>query len=260
MADHLIDCDCAAQLEQMVEVAQQQRPEKVVFQTSLMSALLSGVYDGSMTVADLLAKGDFGLGTFNHLDGELVALDQQIYQLKSDGSAQQARAEQQTPFAVMTFFQPDYCLDLNQPISRQALHQLIDQHLPSDNVFCALRINGDFQQAETRTVPEQCRPYRPMQEAIAEQPIFTFSRQSGSVIGFRTPQYLQGINVAGYHEHFITDDRQGGGHLLDYQLLRGQLTFGAIHKLVVDLPTDREFLNADLHPDDLDRAIRSVEG
>ncbi len=90
MADHLIDCDCASQLGQMVKLAHQQGPEKVIFQTSLMSALLSGVYDGSMTVADLLEKGDFGLGTFNHLDGELVALDHQIYQLKSDGSAQQA--------------------------------------------------------------------------------------------------------------------------------------------------------------------------
>ncbi|VFS37849.1 alpha-acetolactate decarboxylase [Enterobacter cancerogenus] len=37
---------------------------------------------------------------------------------------------------------------------------------------------------------------------------------------------MQGINVAGYHEHFITDDRQGGGHLLDYQLENGVLTFG----------------------------------
>ncbi|WP_420910022.1 acetolactate decarboxylase [Rosenbergiella epipactidis] len=259
MADHHIDCDCASQLGQMVKQAHQQGPEKVIFQTSLMSALLSGVYDGSMTVADLLEKGDFGLGTFNHLDGELVALDHQIYQLKSDGSAQQARAEQQTPFAVMTFFQPDYCLELDQPTSRQAIHRLIDQHLPSDNLFCALRIEGNFQQAQTRTVPEQCRPYRPMQEAIAEQPIFTFNQNTGSVIGFRTPQYMQGINVAGYHEHFITDNRQGGGHLLDYQLLSGTLTFGAIHKLVVDLPTDHEFLNADLHPEDLDQAIRAVE-
>ena len=259
MPDHLIDCDCASQLGTMVEQVRQQRPEKVVFQTSLMSALLSGVYDGSMTVADLLEKGDFGLGTFNHLDGELIALDHRIYQLKSDGSAQQAKPEQQTPFAVMTFFQPEHRIDISTPVSRQEIHRLIDQHLPSDNVFCALRIEGDFRRAETRTVPQQCRPYRPMQEAIAEQPIFTFSAQTGSVIGFRTPQYLQGVNVAGYHEHFITDDRQGGGHLLDYQLLCGQLTFGAIHKLVVDLPTDREFLNADLQPTDLDRAIRSVE-
>ncbi|MBT0725356.1 acetolactate decarboxylase [Rosenbergiella sp. S61] len=259
MADHLIDCDCASQLGQMVKLARQQRPEKVIFQTSLMSALLSGVYDGSMTVADLLEKGDFGLGTFNHLDGELVAIDHHIYQLKSDGSAQQARADQQTPFAVMTFFQPDYHLELVQPISRQDIHRLINQHLPSDNVFCALRIEGDFLHAETRTVPEQCRPYRPMQEAITEQPLFTFTQKTGSVIGFRTPQYMQGINVAGYHEHFITANRQGGGHLLDYQLLSGQLTFGAIHKLVVDLPTDHEFLSADLHPDDLDQAIRAVE-
>lgn len=258
MSDHLNDCQCTQQFEDMVKFAQQQ-PEKVIFQTSLMSALLNGVYDGSMTVAELSKKGDFGLGTFNHLDGELVALDHQVYQLKSDGSAQAARDEQQTPFAVMTFFQPDFHLTLEHPTSRQGIHQIIDQHLPSDNVFCALRIEGTFRKASTRTVPQQCRPYRPMLEAIAEQPVFHFAQRHGSVIGFRTPQYMQGINVAGYHEHFITDDRQGGGHLLDYELLQGQLSFGSIHKLVVDLPTDHEFLKANLHSDDLDKAIRSVE-
>ncbi|MCP5581250.1 acetolactate decarboxylase, partial [Klebsiella pneumoniae] len=79
------------------------------------------------------------------------------------------------------------------------------------------------------------------------------------LVGFRTPQHMQGINVAGYHEHFITDDRKGGGHLLDYQLDHGVLTFGEIHKLMIDLPADSAFLQANLHPDNLDAAIRSVE-
>ncbi len=259
MSEHLLDCNCASQFQHMVEHIQHERPEKVIFQTSLMSALLSGVYDGSMTVTDLLTHGDFGLGTFNHLDGELIALDRQIYQLKSDGGAQAARADQKTPFAVMTFFQPEYQLTLSEPIDRKAVHQLIDDAIPSDNIFCALRIDGQFRQASTRTVPEQCRPYRPMLEAIADQPIFNFHQCNGSIVGFRTPQHMQGINVAGYHEHFITDDRQGGGHLLDYHVLNGELSFGSIHKLVIDLPTDREFLSANLNPEDLDDAIRSVE-
>jgi acetolactate decarboxylase len=98
-----------------------------------------------------------------------------------------------------------------------------------------------------------------MPEVLGQQPTFHFSERNGVLIGFRTPQYMQGINVAGYHEHFITDDRQGGGHLLDYRLEEGVLTFGAISKLVIDLPKDNDFLQANLNPDDLDSAIRSVE-
>ena len=48
---------------------------QTVFQCSLMSALLAGVYDGELTVRELLQHGDFGLGTFNSLDGEMIIVD-----------------------------------------------------------------------------------------------------------------------------------------------------------------------------------------
>ena len=35
-----------------------------IFQNSLMTALLDGIYDGEMTISELLGKGNFGLGTF----------------------------------------------------------------------------------------------------------------------------------------------------------------------------------------------------
>ena len=98
-----------------------------------------------------------------------------------------------------------------------------------------------------------------MTDVFDDQPVFRFNQREGVLVGFRTPQHMQGINVAGYHEHFITDDRQGGGHLLDYQLESGVLTFGEIHKLMIDLPADSAFLQANLHPSNLDAAIRAVE-
>jgi acetolactate decarboxylase len=224
-----------------------------------MSALLSGVYEGNTTIEDLLNHGDFGLGTFNELDGELIAFNSEVYQLRADGSAREASRQQKTPFAVMTWFKPEHEFHLDKPASRQQLHDIIDKAIPSDNVFCALRIDGHFRHAHTRTVPRQTPPYRAMTDVLDDQPVFRFNGRDGVLVGFRTPQHMQGINVAGYHEHFITDDRHGGGHLLDYQLESGTLTFGEIHHLLIDLPADAAFLNADLHPDNLDAAIRSVE-
>ncbi|MCL2891717.1 acetolactate decarboxylase [Brenneria tiliae] len=237
----------------------QHHPECVIYQTSLMSGLINGVYEGSRTMEELLQHGDFGLGTFNNLDGELVAFNRLIFQLRSDGSARAAKPHQKTPFAVMTFFRPTEEVHFNSSIDRHSLHQKIDSLVGTDNLFCALRIDGRFKYVETRTVPRQKRPYKPMLEAIAQQPTFHFEHCQGSVIGFRSPAYTQGINVAGYHEHFITDDRQGGGHILDYEMESGVLTFGVISKLIIDLPQDRDFLGADLSPENLDSAIQAVE-
>jgi acetolactate decarboxylase len=136
---------------------------------------------------------------------------------------------------------------------------VIDNAVASQNTFCALRIDGEFSRVETRTVPEQHRPYKPMLEAIEAQPTFHIEHSQGVLIGFLTPAYMQGINVAGYHEHFINQTRSSGGHVLDYQVERGVLTFGTVEKLLIDFPQDSDFLHANLCPDDLNDAIQSVE-
>ncbi|MBF6638888.1 acetolactate decarboxylase [Rouxiella silvae] len=231
----------------------------VLYQASLMSALLSGVYEGDVTMAQLREHGDFGLGTFNKLDGELIAFDGNIFQLRGDGTARRASPEQKTPFATMTFFNPTNEYHITRPHSREEIHQVIDEVVASQNAFCAMRIDGDFSRVDTRTVPEQHRPYKPMLEAVKEQPTFHIKNSHGVLIGFLTPEYMQGINVAGYHEHFIDQARHSGGHVLDYQVERGTLTFGTVEKLTIDFPHDKDFLNANLSPENLQEAIRSVE-
>lgn len=231
----------------------------VLYQTSLMSALLSGVYEGETTMAQLREHGDFGLGTFNKLDGELIAFDGNIFQLRGDGTARRANPQQQTPFATMTFFNPTHEYRIERPHTREELHQVIDKVVASQNAFCAMRIDGTFSRVDTRTVPEQERPYKPMLEAVKEQPTFHFDNIEGVLIGFLTPEYMQGINVAGYHEHFINASRCSGGHVLDYQVEHGTLTFGTVEKLMIDFPHDKDFLGADLSPENLQEAIRAVE-
>lgn len=78
--NHSAECTCEESLCETLRAFSAQHPESVLYQTSLMSALLSGVYEGSTTIADLLKHGDFGLGTFNELDGELIAFSSQVYQ------------------------------------------------------------------------------------------------------------------------------------------------------------------------------------
>lgn len=253
-------CSCAQHLAQGFASQSATTGEGEIYQISLMSALIGGVYEGDVTIAELLRHGDFGLGTFNHLDGELIAFDQEIHQLRADGSARPARQDQKTPFAVVTFFKPSVTQHFERPITKAQLHQCIDEQVASPNLFCALRVDGEFSHVETRTVPRQERPYKPMLEAIEAQPTFAFTQSRGTLVGFRSPDYMQGIGVAGYHEHFVTADRNGGGHVLDYQLERGRLQFGVITRLNLQLPHDADFLRTNLCPEDLDSAIRSAEG
>src|ERR1700684_1692349 len=112
------------------------------YQTSTMGALLDGVYDGDVTIRELLQHGNFGLGTFNGLDGEMLVLDGVCYQLRGDGSAQPAAPDQCTPFAVVTWFDADRSFEVSEPVDRAGLKARIDASLPSTNLIVAVRVSG----------------------------------------------------------------------------------------------------------------------
>jgi acetolactate decarboxylase len=68
---------------------------------------------------------------------------------------------------------------------------------------------------KTRSLPEQAKPYPPLIEVAKNQSVFEFNNVSGTIVGFRCPQYMNGISIPGYHLHFLTADDKGGGHVLD---------------------------------------------
>lgn len=230
-----------------------------IFQTSLMSALLDGVYEDEMTVADLLSRGSFGIGTFNGLDGEMLIIDGTCYQLRADGGVSKADLGAYTPYAVVTNFVPHIESKLPQNIVRAEASTFIDKMTASQNYMYALRIDGDFEWIRMRTVVKQEKPYRPMVEATDEDAIIELHDVSGVVAGFRTPLYEQGIGVPGCHTHFLTDDRTAGGHVLDFKLRSGTAALCLGTDLRLQLPLTDAFKNANLAPDDLEWQIQKTE-
>jgi acetolactate decarboxylase len=113
----------------------------VLFQESTYSALLAGDYNGDMTLKDLRAQGDFGLGTFDALDGEMVLLNGTFYQIKSDGNVYLANDFVKSPFADVTSFKPDSQLLLvsNGSLNYSELQHYLDQQLPTKNIFYAAK-------------------------------------------------------------------------------------------------------------------------
>ncbi|MFD8425252.1 acetolactate decarboxylase [Streptomyces sp. NPDC059466] len=237
-----------------------ERRAREIYQTSTMGALVDGVYDGDVTIGELLQHGDFGLGTFNRLDGEMVILDGTCHHLRSDGSAQVADDGDLTPFAAVTWFRPDLTIPVTTSTDRVALTASIDQALGSDNLMYAIRVRGTFGEVRTRTVMRQLPPYPPLTEAAKGQHESTFQDVEGTLAGFRTPDFEQAIAVAGYHLHFLDRDHRHGGHALDYRLEHGVIEISAQSELHLSLPRTPQFLTSDLTSDNLAQQIDQAEG
>ncbi len=207
-----------------------------LYQVSTINALLEGAYDGEVTCGDLLKKGDFGLGTFDALDGEMIALEGRIYRISADGKAAIVPDGERSPFACVTFFKTDRIFPLDQPLTLKETEKYFDRQLPSTNIFYAFKLEGVFRYVKTRSVPRQVKPYRRLVEVVKNQPVFEFKKAKGTIIGFRSPDYVQGVNVPGYHFHFITEDRKGGGHVLDFQIVNVRAEIADIHEFHLALP------------------------
>ena len=127
-------------------------------------------------------------------------------------------------------------------------------------MFAAVRFTGRFESVETRTVFCQCHPYPPLLEVVREQATRRFAAERGVMLGFRTPRYMQGVNVAGYHVHFLTEDHEKGGHVTGYRIAGGTLELAVIADVEIQLPRTPEFAQANLCPEDMHEAITQAEG
>jgi acetolactate decarboxylase len=217
-----------------------------VYQYSVISALMQGNYDGSLSIRELKEKGDLGLGTLNHLDGEVVVLDGEFFQVTSEGKVNRVPSEALTPFAVVTHFQAEVKKAVPLPQTYKILTMLIDSSIGSLNLVYAFKISGTFSYVKTRSVPPQQKPYKKLVEVTQNQSVFEYKNIKGTIVGFRFPSYAEGLNVPGYHLHFISDDKTGGGHVLDFTTSDVSVEYARQNNLILSIPGEGDFLNTDL--------------
>jgi acetolactate decarboxylase len=230
-----------------------------LFQVSTSTALVEGVYGGVVTVGELKQHGSFGLGTFDGLDGEMLALDGRFYQVLGDGTVRQASDDARAPFAVVTAFRAERQFTIDRAESFDDLTAQLDRRRDTGNLFFAVRIDGRFSHVRTRALCKTARGVS-LVDATAHQPEFAVTDVTGTAVGFWTPLYARTINVAGWHFHFVTDDRTGGGHLLDCQGVNLRVQMQDLADIRIAMPETAAFLQADLSQDpsqELDLAERS---
>lgn len=220
-----------------------------LYQVSTISALLSGMYDQVITVDELIKYGDFGIGTFAGLDGEMVVLDGKVYKVAGTGAVTAVAADEGVPFAVITYFDADSQLPVENIASLEQLYKTLPFQLSNRNLFYAVRVDGEFTYVKTRSVPKQQKPYPPLTAVTPSQAVFETSQVKGTLIGFWSPDFVKGLNVTGFHLHFISDDRMFGGHLLDCRIKTGIVKIDDTHEFHLALPVSKEFQQVSLDKD-----------
>jgi len=219
-------------------------------QVSTMGAVLNGVYDGVLSIGALKEYGDFGIGTLERSDGELVGFDGNFYHIKVDGVAHPISDSIKTPFATATFFDVDHKEKLSAGMDYKQLERFLDEVLPTSNIFYAIKIEGAFSCIKARSVSRQRKPYPPAIEVVKNQPIFEFNDVEGAIVGFRCPAYISGINIPGYHLHFLTKGKDAGGHVLEFKTEEAVASLDYISEFLMILPgKDSDFYKVDLARD-----------
>lgn len=223
------------------------RDPHVLFQASTIGALLDGAFEGDLSFAELAEHGDLGLGTLNRLDGEMIALDGEFFRADVDGLIHPVPPEARTPFAVLTRFEPTLEERIEGPLEQEQLLARLDSLAPAGSPSRAIRLDGRFELVRARSVPAQRPPFRPLAEVIAaEQHVYDLADVEGTMLGFRFPAYAEGIEIGGYHLHFVDASRERGGHVLDCRVASVRARLDPSDELHVELPPAVELADPDL--------------
>lgn len=235
-------------------------PGKAIHQFSFIDALVAGLYDGAFRMSEVLDAGDLGVGCGESLDGELVLVDGTGYLCRSGGEIVVISPEELVPFAEVARFESAGMRELTGPLGESDFDALIENLVPSDNLFYAIRVDGAFDRMTVREPVRQERPFRGLADAVKDQTERTVIETRGSMVGFKGPDVFQGLSVADLHLHYIDDERRFGGHVLDFDLVSGTLNIEAYAGFHLRLPEVASYLTAHLDDVDSNAVIRAVEG
>ena len=222
---------------------------ETVYQVSLLQGLTFGDYHGSVSVADLKKRGDIGIGTFDGLNGELIAVDGKVYRAAGDGNVKEVSDDTLIPFSNVTFFDEDVKDILNGVNDINALQDKLNQKVSElgENKFYFIRIDGTFDEMNVRSEYAQEEPYKPLADVLeTDQTFFHYEDVEGTVVGLYCPPYMSDLNATGWHMHFVSSNKTVGGHVLGLKIAKADLGMDVTDGFAMALPDDEMFAGFDL--------------
>ena len=239
---------------------------ETIYQVSLLQGLTFGEYNGSVSVADLKKRGDIGIGTFEGLNGELIAIDGKVYRAAGDGSVEEVSDDTLIPFSNVSFFDEDVKDTLNGVDDITALQDILNQKVSElgENKFYFIRIDGTFNEMNVRSEYAQEEPYKPLAEVLeTDQTFFDYENIEGTVVGLYCPPYMSDLNATGWHLHFVSSDKTKGGHVLGLNVDEAELGMDITEGFEMALPDNEMFADFDLTIDqseDIEKVEKNTSG
>ena len=235
--------------------------ENKIFVYSVVAALMSGLSSPgtSLTATSLLQHGTHGLGTFAHMDGEMIILDGTIYQLRADGSISESPSDALIPFAQVAHFKAQHSKRTDLHAMRD-IDSVVTELLPNArNIFVAVRCTGTFRYVKVRAIHAQAYAGQPLTELGRDQSVFEHRDVRGTIIGFRSPRWSDGLSVPGLHIHFVDEGRTCGGHVLAVETEgEAEVQVALCSRVELQLPESEEFGSRNLEQDA--EGLAKVEG
>jgi len=209
----------------------------VLHQVSTFSCLNEGGFAGVKAVKNLQKAGNFGLGAFSDIDGEMVFDNGVVYRVYVTGQVVKAQAEDTVCFAMVASFNPAVQFTMaNQSLDLTQLGLILTTLRKQDQKPkpMAIRITGTFSRLTLRSVPKQKQPYPVLKTVLEQQKTWPLENVSGILVGFWCPDSASGISIPGYHFHFISNNGQIGGHVLAAQFKEGTLSYQELDRLYLE--------------------------
>lgn len=223
--------------------------EDFMYQYSIIDALMAGVFDGDLNMSQLKKKGNFGIGTFNKVDGELLMDEGHVYKISYDGSVKEVPDSDSTSAAFVKFFKADTVVHLKGNLTYEAVQEKLANILNPNGIY-ALRIAGNFTTMTTRAARPAKPPYTSLPDHLkVNQAVFNLTNTTGICDGFLLPPYLARTNVPGFHLHYLADDRKAGGHIFAFTTSSVTVEVDIAKGFTIENNTNNEFRIVNLKPD-----------
>ncbi|CAG8285843.1 unnamed protein product [Penicillium olsonii] len=220
-----------------------------IHQYGVFSALMHGFSSDGAKVSEILSACDHGLGTVCGLNGEIIILDGEAYHFTPDDKLHRLQADDRMPMIVATEFKPTLSKELST-LNMGSLPQAMHPFFPTkQNNFMAVRIDGFFRNITYRIGGPQLRPKEPLLELAKRQVTKSYENTTGTLFGFYSPPYMNGVAVAGFHLHFLSDDRTAGGHVLSFEGENVSLKAAVNTQLHLEFPDSEEFNEEPILPE-----------
>lgn len=216
-----------------------------MFQVSTLQSLALGYTRAVMTVGELMQHGETGLGTFEDVNGEMIVIDRKCYRAMDDGRVTEAGDERGVPFASVAYMDNCQEFELSGDYTMESLKAELNNRIEEDfglNSMHVIQIHGTFEKIYARSE----LPYRAHHVTLKDmlditQTSFEFSNIRGSLVGVYYPDYMDGINAAGWHLHFVNDERNKGGHVYEIKMTSGKVRLAKKTRIDIQLPKDPAF-------------------